>query len=244
MKNFGITLEVSGDYALFSRPEMKVERVSYDVMTPSAARGILEAIYWKPQIAWRIDRIHVLNPIRFTNIRRNEISAKIPVKGAAGVNAAMASGSGNLGIAVDEFRQQRASLLLREVRYVIQAHFDILEHRFERGGPELSANDCAGKHLDMFNRRARSGQCFQQPYFGCREFPVRFRLIESDEELPIPHESLLGEKDLGFMLHDIEFDQDPRTKKVKATTPHFFRAQMRDGVISIPPLPFPATTTR
>jgi CRISPR-associated protein Cas5d len=233
---YGIKLAISGDYALFSRPEMKVERVSYDVITPSAARGVLEAIYWKPQIRWVIDRIHVLNPIRFTNIRRNEISAKVPLKGAAGVNAAMKSGTGSLGIAVDEHRQQRASLLLRDVRYVVEAHFAILDPRFERGGPKLSENDSAGKHLDMFNRRARAGQFFHQPYLGCREFPARFELIEPDAVIPATHESLRGERDLGFILHDIEFDQDRQTKKVKSTTPHFFRAIMRDGVIDVPRL--------
>lgn len=236
--SYGITLEISGDYALFSRPEMKVERVSYDVITPSAARGTLEAIYWKPEIAWQIDRIHVLNPIRFTNIRRNEISAKIPMKGATGVNNAMTTGEGSLGIAVDEYRQQRASLLLRDVRYIIKAHFEILVPRMEKGGPSMSGKEVSGKHLDIFKRRARRGQCFHQPYFGCREFPVRFRLVEEDEVIPAPHESLLGQKDLGFMLHDIEFDQDPRTNKVKSTTPHFFRAHMTDGIITVPPLPF------
>lgn len=238
---YGVLLEVSGDYALFSRPEMKVERVSYDVITPSAARGILEAIYWKPQMRWVIDRIHVLNPIRFTNVRRNEIDTKISLAGKTGVNAAMTAGRGTLGIAVEEHRQQRASLLLRDVRYLLAAHFDILDPRFERDGPTLPANDVAGKHLDMFNRRARGGQVFHQPYFGCREFPVRFRLVEPGEALPTPDASLLDgtqPRDLGFMLHDLEFDQDPRTKKVRSATPHFFRAQMRDGVIEVPPLPF------
>lgn len=152
----------------------------------------------------------------------------------------MASGEGELGIAVEEHRQQRASLLLRDVRYLIQAHFAILDPRFERGGPELPANDVAGKHLDMFNRRARAGQVFHQPYFGCREFPVRFRLVEPGEPLPAPDKSLVDGKprDLGFMLHDMEFDQDARTKKVRAATPHFFRAEMLDGVIVVPPLPF------
>lgn len=236
--SFGIILEVSGEYALFSRAEMKVERVSYDVMTPSAARGLLEAIYWKPQIRWVIDRIHVLKPIRFTNIRRNEIDAKISIKGRSGVNAVMASGKGELGIAVDEHRQQRASLLLRDVHYLIEAHFDILDPRFERGGPELPANDVAGKHLDMFNRRARNGQVFHQPYLGCREFPAQFRLVEPGEPRPQPDDSLRGERDLGFMLHDIEFDQDTRTKAVRSATPHFFRAHMVDGVIDVPPLRF------
>ncbi len=234
--SYGIALEISGDYALFSRPEMKVERVSYDVITPSAARGILEAIYWKPQIRWVIDRIHVINPIRFTNVRRNEIDTKVPIKGGSGVSAAMTSGKGDLGIAVDEHRQQRASLLLRNVRYLVEAHFDLLDRSLDKDGPQLSENDAAGKHLDMFNRRARSGQVFHQPYLGCREFPARFRLIENGETKPEPDESLRGPRDLGFMLHDIEFDQDGDTKKVRSTTPHFFRAQMNDGVIDIPPL--------
>lgn len=238
---YGITLDVSGPYALFSRPEMKVERVSYDVITPSAARGILEAIYWKPQIRWVIDRIHVVNPIRFTNIRRNEIDTKIPVKGGAGVNAAIASGNGQLGIAVEEHRQQRASLLLRDVRYLVDAHFDILDFRVDKDGPQLGENEVAGKHLDMFKRRARSGQVCHQPYFGCREFPVRFSLVEEGDERPQPDTALLGERDLGFMLHDIEFDQDGGTKRVKSATPHFFRAVMRDGVIDVPPLRFTQT---
>lgn len=235
---YGITLDVSGSYALFSRPEMKVERVSYDVITPSAARGILEAIYWKPQIRWVIDCIHVINPIRFTNVRRNEIDTKIPVKGGAGVNAAMASGNGQLGIAVEEHRQQRASLLLRDVRYLIDAHFSILDFRVDKDGPQLGENEVAGKHLDMFKRRARSGQVFHQPYFGCREFPVRFSLLEEGNERPQPDDALLGERDLGFMLHDIEFDQETATKRVKSATPHFFRAVMKDGVIAVPPLRF------
>jgi CRISPR-associated protein Cas5d len=233
--NSPIILEVSGDYALFSRPEMKVERVSYDVITPSAARGILEAIYWKPQIRWIIDRITVINPIRFTNIRRNEISKK-----ASSPTAALVAegGSGTLGIYVDEERQQRASLLLRDVRYLIHASVHILDTRIERGGEKTPANEAAGKHLEMFKRRARKGQAFQQPYFGCREFPVCFTLHEDESTLPMPHDSLAGEKDLGFMLHDLEFDQNPKTKAVKSTTPHFFRAQMKNGIIEVPELPF------
>jgi len=234
--SYGIVLEISGDYALFSRPEMKVERVSYDVITPSAARGILEAIYWKPQIRWVIDCIHVLNPIRFTNVRRNEIDTKIPIKGRSGVGAAMISGKGDLGIAVDEHRQQRASLLLRDVRYLIEAHFEILDRRLDKDSAQVSENDAARKHLDMFNRRARSGQVFHHPYLGCREFPARFRLIENGGTKPKPHESLSGERDLGFMLHDIEFEQDLDTKRVNSTTPHFFRVKMKDGVIDVPPL--------
>ena len=236
---YGITLKVSGDYALFSRPEMKVERVSYDVMTPSAARGVLEAIYWKPQIRWIIDEIHVLNPIRFTNIRRNEISSKISVKGATGVNAAMLNSELRPSMDVSENRQQRASLLLKDVAYLIKAHVLVLDARMERGDAPSPEPEAVGKHLEMFKRRARKGQAFQQPYFGCREFPVRFELIESESDLPKPDPSLLGQKDLGFILHDIEFDQDRATNKVRSATPHFFRANMTDGVIKIPQLPFP-----
>jgi len=231
----GITLEISGDYALFSRPEMKVERVSYDVITPSAARGILEAIYWKPQIRWIIDEIVVLNPIRFTNIRRNEISQKASTPKASLIAE---GGIDQVGIYVDENRQQRASLLLKDVRYLIKAHIHVFDTRMERGGAEVPPNEAAGKHLEMFKRRARKGQAFHQPALGCREFPARFTLHESEETQPSPHDSLQEDKDLGFMLHDIEFDQDPRTKKVKSTTPHFFRARMLNGIIKVPALPF------
>jgi CRISPR-associated protein Cas5d len=230
---YGIRLHVTGDYALFTRPEMKAERVSYDVITPSAARGVLEAIYWKPQIRWVIDRLHVLRPIQFTSVRRNEVASKIPL---APARAAMRAGSGSIGLAIEEDRQQRAALLLRDVAYVIEAHFDVLDFRFERGGPELPAQDCEGKHLDMFTRRARAGQCFQQPYFGCREFPARFTLLEPGDPLP---ESTLPpadrQRNLGWMLHDLVFDQDAKTKAVRSATPRFFPAQLEDGVLHVPP---------
>ena len=238
--NYGITLKTFGDYALFSRPEMKVERVSYDVMTPSAARGILEAIYWKPQIRWIIDEITVLKPIRFTNIRRNELGSKIPIKGATGVNAAMRNPELHPTMQVEAHRQQRASMVLKDVAYLIRAHIVVLDRRVEKGSDPVPENEAIGKHLDMFKRRARKGQAFHQPYFGCREFPVSFELIEHESQLPEPDKALLsGEpKDLGYMLHDIEFEQDAATKKVKSTTPHFFRAEMKDGVINVPQLPF------
>lgn len=238
--NYGVTLKVFGDYALFSRPEMKVERVSYDVITPSAARGILEAIYWKPQIRWIVDEITVLNPIRFTNIRRNELDSKIPVKGGTGVNAAMRDDSVIPEMEIEPHRQQRASMVLKDVAYLIKAHIAVLDCRIEKDSSPAPENEAVGKHLDMFKRRARKGQAFHQPYFGCREFPVSFELIENETELPKPHgDFLTGEpKDLGYMLHDIEFDQDSATKKVKSTTPHFFRAEMIDGVIKVPQLPF------
>ena len=170
---YGIKLEVWGDFAAFNRPEMKVERVSYDVMTPSAARGILEAIYWKPQMRWIVNRIHVLNLIDFTHIRRNEIASKIPVKGKTGVAAAMKSGRGMLGIAVEEDRQQRASMVLRDVRYGIAASVAVVE---KAALPHESSPEA--KHLATFKRRARRGQYFHHPYLGAREFPAHFRLVE------------------------------------------------------------------
>lgn len=199
-----------GEFACFTRPEMKVERVSYDVMTPSAARGILEAIYWKPQIRWVIERIHVLNPIRLTSVRRNEVGSKISTRN---VRSAMKQGKGNLSLDIEDNRQQRAAMILRDVRYVIEARFELLD-----------SSESSQKHLSMFQRRAGKGQSFHQPYFGCREFPVSFELLESD--IPEAHESLVGERDLGYVLHDIDFANDMQ--------PHFFRAVMRNGVIDVP----------
>ncbi|MCF7847863.1 MAG: type I-C CRISPR-associated protein Cas5c [Kiritimatiellales bacterium] len=200
--SYGIKLRVWGDYALFTRPEMKVERVSYDVMTPSAARGILEAIYWKPAIRWVIDRIHVLKPVRFDNIRRNEIANRVSVN-----KKDMEEGRPVCRY-IEEDRQQRASMILRDVEYVIEAHFHFTSKE--------DVNE--GKHLDMFKRRAVKGQCFHRPYFGCREFPVNFEWCDD-----IPESPLAGERDLGFMLHDIDFAND--------MAPRFFRAVMQDGII-------------
>jgi CRISPR-associated protein Cas5d len=240
--SFGIQLHVTGDFACFTRPEMKVERVSYDVITPSAARGIIEAIYWKPQIRWVIDRIHILKPIRFTNIRRNEVGSKASAPTAAAMKGETVA---TAGILIEDARQQRAATLLRDVAYVIDAHFDILDFRFEKNGPELPAKDCEGKHLDMFNRRARSGQCFHQPCLGNREFPARFTLIEPGQPLPaseLPPEQL--NKELGWMLHDIAYlpaDKNAKDsfltgqgKRVR-TEPRFFNAKLENGVITIPP---------
>lgn len=205
----GVKLRVWGDYACFTRPEMKVERVSYDVMTPSAARGVLEAVYWKPSIRWVVDRIHVMKDIRFDNVRRNEVAAKVPVKGAAGVNAAMKDGGKPLRLYVEDNRQQRAAMVLRDVEYVIEAHF--------RYTSDEDRND--GKHLDMFNRRAAKGKCFHRPYLGCREFAAFFEPVEGE----IPASSLTGTSDLGWMLHDIDY--------TNGMTPVFFRASMVDGVV-------------
>jgi CRISPR-associated protein Cas5d len=215
---YGIRLHVWGDRALFTRPEMKVERVSYDVMTPSAARGIVEAIHWKPSIRWVIDRIQVLNPIRFDTIRRNEVSSKISATSArSAMKAQRIEGLVNY---VDENRQQRASMILRDVAYVIEAHFVLTDKAAE--------GDSVGKHLDIFNRRARKGQCFHTPCFGVREFSAGFELLEDSKVAREPHESLIEERDLGWMLHDIDFDD--------GMTPHFFRASIKSGWIEIPSL--------
>jgi CRISPR-associated protein Cas5d len=215
--SFGIRLLIWGERACFTRPEMKVERVSYDVITPSAARGILEAIHWKPAIRWNVDRIQVLKPIRFESIRRNEVGSKLS---PASVTKAMKAGStAGLVSFVDEERQQRAATVLRDVAYVIVAHFELTD----RAG----ADDSVGKHLDIFNRRARKGQCFQAPCMGVREFPAHFRLLEAEEAMPAPDAALSGERDLGWMLHDIDFANDAASR--------FFRAQMVDGAITVPP---------
>jgi CRISPR-associated protein Cas5d len=212
----GIKLHVWGERACFTRPEMKVERVSYDVITPSAARGILEAIHWKPAFVWRIERLRVLNEVRFETLRRNEVSSRIPT---AGVKRAMNAGSTEgLALYVDEDRQQRAATLLKDVAYVIEARIELKD--------PANTDEPIGKHLDIFNRRARKGQCFHRPCLGTREFAADFALIEG--EPPAPHASLLGERDLGWMALDIDFTRCAR--------PLFFKALMRDGVIEVPSL--------
>ena len=211
--SYGIKLRVWGEYACFSRPEMKVERVSYDVMTPSAARGILEAIHWKPAIRWVIDAIHVLRPIKFDNVRRNEVSSKISKPNPETVMAT----NKRLFFLVDDGdnRQQRATTLLRNVEYIIEAHFELTD--------KAGTDDNEGKHLAIFNRRARNGQFFHQPCLGCREFPAFFELLEG--ELPVSCYS--GQtKELGYMLLDIDF--------AHGMTPLFFKAVMEDGIIKTP----------
>jgi CRISPR-associated protein Cas5d len=207
-------LKVSGTNACFTRPEMKVERVSYDVMTPSAARGILEAILWKPAIRWKIQQIDVLNPIKWASVRRNEIGAVVSAKSA---EAAMNRGTGRLGMYADEAknRQQRASLFLRDVAYVIHAVFEMTD----KAGEE----DNVTKFEQMFLRRSTNGQCFHRPYFGCREFPVDFELIpQLADQLPTVPES----RDLGWMLYDLVYTG-------KEAMPQFFHAKMKEGTINL-----------
>lgn len=222
--SYGIRLHVWGNHALFTRPELKVERFTYDVMTPSAARGILEAVHWKPAIRWIIDRIHVLEPIRFQSIRRNEVGHKAP---AGKIKQAMKRGDlGGLQLLVDEDRQQRASTVLVAPAYVIEAHF----HMTAKAGPD----DTEGKHLDTFNRRAARGQCFHQPCLGTREFAAHFALLPSDAPLPDRSPQAMGPehgfgapRDLGLMLWDIDHAAPGRPSL-------FFRASLRDGVMEVP----------
>jgi CRISPR-associated protein Cas5d len=207
-------LEVSGDFACFTRPEMKVERVSYDVMTPSSARAVFESILWKPAIRWHVEKIEVLKPIRWVSIRRNEVGAVVSVRNA---QEAMNKGSGSLGLNIEDERQQRAGLFLRDVTYRIHAHFELL--------PNAGENNTMGKFLDMFERRAEKGQCVNQPYLGCREFACDFRLIDTAQPQVAP---IAETRDLGWMLHDLDYTKpaDPQ--------PRFFRAALENGVLRIP----------
>ena len=208
----GVKVKVWGEYALFSRPEMKVERCSYDVITPSAARGILEAIYWHPGMKWVIDKIYVQKPVQFTSIRRNEVKSKISSNNVLPVyNGA----DKPLYISTKSDIVQRASLLLRDVSYVIEAHFEMTEKAVESDNP--------GKFKDIIMRRLKRGECYHTPYFGCREFPANFCLCEDDKI----ETAYSGEKDLGFMLYDMDFSD------LDNIQPMFFRALMKDGVINL-----------
>ena len=206
-------LEVSGPFACFTRPEMKVERVSYDVMTPSSARSIFEAILWKPAIRWRVHRIEVLKPIRWINLRRNEVSAVVSTRN---VQQAMAAGSGQLALYIEDERQQRAGYFLRDVVYRIHADLSL-------------APGCAEplmKYTEMFARRATKGQCVNQPYLGCREFAAAFSLVTPDAPAATP----IGEtRELGWMLHDMDFTHPADAQ------PRFFNAKMVAGVVEVPP---------
>lgn len=205
-------LKVRGKNACFTRPEMKVERVSYEVMTPSSARAILEAILWKPAIQWKILQIDVLNPIKWESLRRNEVGAVIP---AGSVKSTMKKGKGFLGLYIEKERQQRAGLFLRDVAYVIHAEFEMTARAGE--------SDTVMKFEQMFIRRASKGQCFHRPYFGCREFPVDFEFIPKDAK---GLETIGVTRDLSWMLYDMDYsDKEPM--------PQFFHAQMEKGRIDL-----------
>ncbi|WP_198470658.1 type I-C CRISPR-associated protein Cas5c [Acetomicrobium sp. S15 = DSM 107314] len=217
-------LEVAGDYACFTRPEMKVERVSYDVITPSAARGIFEAVFWKPAVRWRVRKIEVLNPITWISVRRNEVGATMSER--------------RKEIFIENERQQRAGLFLRDVRYRLHAELEFIHPKdrsktfwktpeeFIPEEEEYRKDENPGKYNAIFERRARKGQCFNQPYLGCREFSCAFRLIEDLSSEPKPIDET---RDLGFMLYDLDFSTPDDIK------PAFFRAFLRQGVIDVPP---------
>ncbi|MDR2056086.1 MAG: type I-C CRISPR-associated protein Cas5c [Desulfovibrio sp.] len=212
---YGVKLRMFGEYACFTRPEMKGERVSYDIPTPSAVRGVLEAIYWKPALSWRIKAVHVMKPVVFESIRRNELGSKVPV---ASVKKALKGGKKTLGVWIEDDRQQRASLVLKNVEYCVDAEFVIAD----QAGPE---DRQPGKHLDIFNRRLARGQVFHRPCFGCREFPA---FVEPVEEIPASPLAELpeGNRDLGWMLYDLDYKN--RCK------PMFFRASLVKGVLRVP----------
>lgn len=230
-------LEVTGDFACFTRPEMKVERVSYDVMTPSAARAVFESIVWKPVLRWHVTKIEVLKPIKWISIRRNEVGA---VASTRNVQTAMSVGSGDLGLYVEEERQQRAGLFLRDVAYRLHAHFELRDPSFHKSyfpylsrvpvnqGEEdlgMMLDNNAAKFMSMFERRASRGQCVNQPYLGCREFACSFRLVEDVKNEPKP----IGEtKDLGWILYDLDYSDLTNLK------PRFFKASLENGVVNIP----------
>lgn len=229
-------LAVSGDFACFTRPEMKVERVSYDVITPSAARAVFEAILWKPEIRWRVTKIEVLKPIRWISLRRNEVGAVVSTRN---VQTAMVHG-GALGLFVEDERQQRAGLFLRDVSYRLHASLEVATRTHRDHYPHLHGQPVAraeaeeerlppavAKYHAMFVRRASKGQCVNQPYLGCREFSADVRLVADAAAEPAP---IGDDRDLGYMLHDLDFSNpdDPQ--------PRFFRARMTAGVIEVPVL--------
>lgn len=206
-------LKVWGQNACFTRPEMKVERVSYDVMTPSAARGVLEAVLWKPAIRWLVERIDVLQPIRWESVRRNEVGSLMSPRSD--------------GLFIEEKRQQRAGMFLREVAYTIHARFALTD--------KAGSEDTITKFQEMFLRRAEKGQCFHRPYLGCREFAADFKLIRLEEPLPQP---VSVSCDLGWMLYDICHDNRADKDHVHSCTnrcrPSFFRAQLQEGMLLVP----------
>jgi CRISPR-associated protein Cas5d len=210
-------LEVWGDWACFTRPEMKVERVSYDIITPSAARAIFEAIFWKPAIKWQITKIEVLNPIKWTSIRRNEVGAVASPKVK------------EIIIEEDKNRQQKASLLLKDVRYRLHAQLIFIPTRLRKNDKKesYSKDENPGKYQGMFERRAAKGQCYTQPYLGTREFTTSFKLID-EKDINNLQEPIKEDKDFGFMLYDMDFSNKENPQ------PMFYRPVMKQGVIEVP----------
>lgn len=229
-------LEVWGDYACFTRPEMKVERVSYDVMTPSAARAIFEAILWKPAIKWHITKIEVMNPIRWISVRRNEIGKIMSTPTQQQMEGVLQA---PVGIFIEDERQQRAGLFLKDVRYRLHGYFEFIpvnqrKHSRttlgywsdEKERAEVERNDeKEAKYAAMFERRAVKGQCFHRPYLGCREFPCYFKLLQEEE--PLLKKPINETRDLGYMIYDMDFSKD-----INNPEGLFFRAKIESGVIN------------
>lgn len=229
-------LEVWGDYACFTRPEMKVERVSYDVITPSAARAIFEAILWKPAIRWNITKIEVLNPIKWISVRRNEVGKVIPAPTAKQMSGVLGA---SMGLFIEDERQQRAGLFLKDVKYRIHGYFDFIpeEKRTQNRSisPEFWADqeehdrafqmdENEAKYAAMFDRRARKGQCFHRPYLGCREFACFFKLVDPFVDILEPIDET---RDLGYMLYDMDFSHDEN-----CPTSLFFKAKIENGTVN------------
>ena len=230
MEYFGKTfcLDVKGDFACFTRPEMKVERVSYDVITPSAVRAIFSAIFWKPAIKWNVKKIEVLSPIKWISVRRNEVKSK--------------ANKSQDGLLIEEDRTQRAGLFLRDVHYRLYAEIEFIpidkRHPVVNEVPdslvsdeerqEIRKDENPGKYYAMFERRAKKGQCFNQPYLGCREFSCKFKFVESPKKEAEITPTINETRDLGFMLYDMDFTNPNDIK------PAFFRAEMKNGVIIVP----------
>jgi len=232
MKMKGFCLEVSGDFACFTRPEMKVERVSYDVITPSAARAVFDAILWKPAIYWQVRKIEVLSPVKWISVRRNEVGK--------------VASAGSEGILIEKDRQQRAGLFLRDVKYRLHAEFIFIppekhsqvlntipewlidaEETVDMKKPDVRKDETEAKYAAMFERRARKGQYFHHPYLGCREFAADVCLVDSGGTSVPP---ISETRDLGWMLYDLDYS-DPKDIK-----PMFFRAKLENGVICVPPI--------
>lgn len=214
---YGIKILIEGDYALFSRPEMKVERVSYDVPTPSALAGLLSSVYWHPGVRYIIDRIHVLKPVHFVNIRRNEVSEKLL---PSAVRRQMEGLTDDISIYTKECISQRASLLLKDVSYGVEAHFELTGEKDEEQTPE--------KCYNILLRRLRKGQHFAQPCLGCREFPANVTLTEE-----IPQSPITGDIDLGYMLYDLQYKKDKDGNSLDSAEPRFYRPHMVNGVIDV-----------
>ena len=231
MEHFGKTfcLDVKGDFACFTRPEMKVERVSYDVITPSAVRAIFSAIFWKPAIKWNVKKIEVLSPIKWISVRRNEVGA-VAVKNP---------------IMIEDSRQQRAGLFLRDVHYRIYAEMEFISINkrpkvlneipeslvSDEERQEIRKDENPGKYHAMFERRAKKGQCFNQPYLGCREFSCEFKFVDNPEKEAEITPTINESRDLGFMLYDMDFEHPNSDGSIN---PAFFRATMENGIVNIP----------